>query len=371
MTAVMTKNAIATEYEKTKANLALLESLLQQAKRKEEKEQVISESKAEVKEDSQTFNNAKTELHDLQVILGKTIEEHTSKVVEWKQKSIDLEGILFKAEACSNASSDNDDDLERAADLAQLNAALLKQKLAIRQQSSAAKLKRTKVESLQIAISAKDEMQRALHIEITEIEEQIATDFSNYQQNLEGQVKAITGNTGTKISDPITGTEKESTVPSQTEQAYNEGCLSMRRLLKPLADAGLSVRSRKLEWEKNGAKNEGLVHRGNKASHYGMVLADASLYQDFCPEQRKDPKLYIQIYGLHPDFVWNNQDCKALLNILDWRGGMEDYSRSDPDTTTRSSISYPKTSSSSSLPTPALAKLQLSINTSKRISKAR
>jgi len=322
--ATMTKEEIASEYEKTKANLGLLENLLQQEKQKEFQEQVTSESKAEVKDISKKFNAAKTELDDKQATLDKTVEEHATKVGEWKQNSINLEGILFKDEVPSVTSSDNDDDLERAAELAQLNAVLLNQKLAIRQQLSAAKIKRTNFKSLQNTISAKDEMHRTLDVQLTKLDEQIATGCQKYQQNLESQLKAITGHMGTKTEDSFTSCEKE------RAQAYNEGRLSASRLLLPLADAGQSVRGRKLEWEKNTTKNQALVQRGNKAAHYGMALADASLYQNFYPEPRTDSDTFIEIYGVHPDFVWENQNCKACLNILDWRGGMKDY-RTSPN----------------------------------------
>lgn len=56
-----------------------------------------------------------------------------------------------------------------------------------------------------------------------------------------------------------------------------------------------------------------------------MALADATLYQSFCPNKRNDTKLYIAFYGLDPEFIWKNQECTLLLDILDWRGAMKDF----------------------------------------------
>jgi hypothetical protein len=58
----------------------------------------------------------------------------------------------------------------------------------------------------------------------------------------------------------------------------------MSRWLLPLAEAGISIKSRKLKWEENGIKHLGLVERGNKFSRYGMAVEDAALYQVFCLE---------------------------------------------------------------------------------------
>jgi hypothetical protein len=96
------------------------------------------------------------------------------------------------------------------------------------------------------------------------------------------------------------------------------------RMLGPLALAGRYIRARKLEWQKKD-KDKALVERGNLSSHYGMALADATLFQHFCPCPRTDFRTYTDLYVLHPDFIWKNRDCNKLLDILDWHCAMKDF----------------------------------------------
>jgi hypothetical protein len=106
--------------------------------------------------------------------------------------------------------------------------------------------------------------------------------------------------------------------------AFSKGGDLMIRRLNPLATTGGYIRGRKLEWQKS-TKNKGLVELGDKPSHYGMALADAALPQNFCPAKRTDFNTYTDLYVLHPDFVWKNQDCKKLRDILDWHCAMKDF----------------------------------------------
>jgi hypothetical protein len=124
-------------------------------------------------------------------------------------------------------------------------------------------------------------------------------------------------------SDPPAPTGNRS-IEIRLQQSYERGRNAAFNQLVPLAKAGQFIRGRKLEWEKE-TKNQRLLDLGNKASHYGMALADATLYQSFCPDKRKDPEVYIAFYGLHPDFIWKNQECILLLDVLNWRGAMKDF----------------------------------------------
>jgi hypothetical protein len=108
-------------------------------------------------------------------------------------------------------------------------------------------------------------------------------------------------------SEPTTPKGNRS-VEIQVQQAYQRGRNAVFNQLGPIATAGQFIRGRKLEWERD-TKNQKLVELGNKASHYGMALADATLYQPFCPNKRKDPELYVAFYGPDPDFIWKNQEC--------------------------------------------------------------
>jgi hypothetical protein len=314
------------EHEKAKANLAMLENLLQITQEMEKEKVANSKNEAEVKELSTKFNAAKSELEKLKVSLTKEEEEHTLKAAVWKGKNDNLQRILFKAETSSTASSENDDDLEEAVQLAQDNVALFKQKLTIRQLSSAIKAKNPEIESLEAHLSKKQDMQSAMKTQLQKAMEQLAADKQNYRQNVEAQLKsnslvASLNNQIDRLNNDMLG--KEQTIKSQVIKITE--LKSTTKSLLPLSEAGHYIRSRKLEWEKIGTKNQGLVEWGNKASHYGMAVADAALYQDPCPQKRNDPEVYIAIYGLHPDFVWANQDSKLLMDILDWRSGMKDY----------------------------------------------
>jgi hypothetical protein len=302
---------LISEHEKTKANLAMLESLLQKAQQMEKEIVAGSITGAEVKEISTKFNAAKTELEKLKISLMKEEEEHILKAATWKGKNDNLQRILFKAETSSTASSENDDDLEEAVQLAQENAALFKQKLTIRQLSSAIKAKNPEIESLEVSLSKKEDMQSALKNQLEKTLEQLTADKESYRQNLEAQLKsnslvADLNNQIDHLNKDVLG--KEQTIKSQMNEISE--LKSTTKSLLPLAEAGHCIRSRKLEWEKIGTKNQSLVERGNMASHYGMAVADAALYLGSCPPKRNGPEVYIAIYGLHPDFVWANQDSK-------------------------------------------------------------
>jgi hypothetical protein len=364
---------LISEHEKAKANLVMLENLLQMAQQMEKQKLSDSKNEAEIEELSTKFNAARTELEKLKISLTKEEEEHTLKAAVWKGNNDNLQHILFKAETLSTASSENDDDLEEAVQLAQENAALFKQKLTIRQLSSNIKAKSPEIESLEASLSKKEELHSVVKNQLETSTEEFYKCKEKYCQKLEAefnsnsvvvslnsQLKRLNTDAlgkertikaqNTKIVEleatiksknetidvqqaiiaplcsefDLPAPNSEKPVETQLEDAYQKGRNAVFNMLGPLARAGRFIRSRKLEWER-GTKDQKLVELGNKASHYGMALADAVLYQSFCPNKRKDPEIYISFYGLHPDFVWKNQDCTLLLDILDWRGAMKDF----------------------------------------------
>ncbi|KAH6719644.1 hypothetical protein BKA61DRAFT_667565 [Leptodontidium sp. MPI-SDFR-AT-0119] len=117
------------------------------------------------------------------------------------------------------------------------------------------------------------------------------------------------------------------TVAENMQAAYEESRKFQCREMAGLYEAGCAIRARKFVWL--SATNDDLVSGlGNKASHYGMALADAALYQPTCPAPYRRVKLidFTKLYVVRPEFVWKHQSALKLLEILDWHGGMQDFS---------------------------------------------
>jgi hypothetical protein len=364
---------LVSELEKAKANVAMLENILAIEKQKDEQQILMSKNQAAVESLSTNVQAVKTELDNLKADLTKNEEEHRAKTKEWRAKDNKVQRVMFDADVASNDSYENQEDLEGAAQLAEENAALFRQKLVLRQSSSEIKFKGYSITALESSLSKKKELQLILENQLKKSTDDFYKGREKYQQKLQAdlnsssiaislgsQVKClkldVMDKEGTtkeqnmrivdaeafvKSKDDTTDShqatiapfcsESEPPVPTgdravdiQVQQAYKRGRNAAFNQLGPLTTAGQYIRGRKLEWESDN-KNQKLVELGNKASHYGMALADATLYQSFCPNKRKDPGLYTAFYGLHPDFIWKNQKCTLLLDILDWRGAMKDF----------------------------------------------
>ena len=333
---------LVSEYEKAKANVAMLKRILAIKKQKDEQQLSLSKSQAEVKSLAANFQAAKTELDILKAGLTKDEEEHRAKAEEWRAKNSEIQRIIFNTDMASNDFADNEDDLEGAAQLAEENAALFRQKLALRKFSSEIKCKCQEITSLESSLSKKEELHLILENQLKRSTDDFYKGREEYQQKLQAdlnssciavslgsQVKRlkpdVMGKDGTIKERNMKIVEVEPIVKSKDDITdYQRGLISAFYQLVPLTTAGQFIRGRKLEWERE-TKNQKLVELGNKASHYGMALADATLYQSFCPNKRSDPELYIAFYGHHPDFIWKNQECTLLLDILDWRGAMKDF----------------------------------------------
>jgi hypothetical protein len=100
-----------------------------------------------------------------------------------------------------------------------------------------------------------------------------------------------------------------------------------RRKKYALCYVGAYIRNRKLEWQKPEDQQDKTVKElGNNASHYGMALADAVLYEGSTPIiKRTDVEIYKSMYYVHPAFTLKYQRHPKLLDMLDWRGGMKDF----------------------------------------------
>lgn len=130
------------------------------------------------------------------------------------------------------------------------------------------------------------------------------------------------------------------------KQGLQQGRESEMKKWQPLAKAGAFIRGRKLDWVRGDRPNESIVECGNQASHYGMALADAALYQSFCPSKRTDATTFAVLYGVEPDFVWERRSIPKFMDILNWRGGMNDfhahkYAGVNYDSTTFNSVIEP------------------------------
>jgi hypothetical protein len=67
-----------------------------------------------------------------------------------------------------------------------------------------------------------------------------------------------------------------------------------------------------------------MVEQGHWASHYGMALADALLYEPGSPVKHRDEGPFFKIYGVFPQTVIEHKGCSRVIDILDWRGTVKD-----------------------------------------------
>jgi hypothetical protein len=138
---------------------------------------------------------------------------------------------------------------------------------------------------------------------------------------LQTTVAFLSVNDDLQIESIVNATDK--TAEEKVIMAFKKGTSLTYKRLGPLAIARRYIRARKLEWQ-NDNKDKAVVELGNMASHYGMALADAVLFQDFYPSASTDLDIYMGQYVLHPDFVWKYQECTKLVQILDWYCAMKD-----------------------------------------------
>ncbi|CZR54798.1 uncharacterized protein PAC_04682 [Phialocephala subalpina] len=96
-----------------------------------------------------------------------------------------------------------------------------------------------------------------------------------------------------------------------------------RGRLEPLVSLGVRIRNRKLEWAKEEKlQDKEVIGLGDAASHYGAALADA-MVSDMAP--RKTPSLFERSYGVNKEFVLEHRSCKRLMDMLDWRGSIPEF----------------------------------------------
>lgn len=127
-------------------------------------------------------------------------------------------------------------------------------------------------------------------------------------------------------------TTRKSALDIVATTAYQAGVLATKTKLQYTSEAGAYIRGRKLDWSKADKQDTVVVEKGNRASHYGMAMADASLYRESILDglqKRDDVATYKSLYGVDPDFAWERQTVKRFCDFLDWRGGMKNFFNKD------------------------------------------
>ncbi|KAF4627505.1 hypothetical protein G7Y89_g10651 [Cudoniella acicularis] len=88
--------------------------------------------------------------------------------------------------------------------------------------------------------------------------------------------------------------------------------------LLPLAQIGVSIRSRYLEHQSRSRKNKAIIERGNQAAHYGDPISDALLFQTTFTYGGMVRAAFKDLYSLEPEQVLRLKSCKELMVMLMW-----------------------------------------------------
>ncbi|KAH7417604.1 hypothetical protein BKA64DRAFT_769708 [Cadophora sp. MPI-SDFR-AT-0126] len=284
-------------------------------KKKAQMESIVSWDLDDTDSDDGQENSSEGRRELVQEYLNLLLQKNTSKKLakKIKQKEIDIDRI-------SQDISDKDSLISTlegntgafASALEKLKASLRIDELSLAQEN-------IKSQATEIA-ALKKQSDLNLH-QIQQLNETVENQKSDYQKQRE------LNNTLTKVRSLPELEEDKSKITSESLlEAYKEGRMSRHLEMAGPYEAGCAIRARKLVWF-GSTTDEPIKVLGNKASHYGMALADATLYQKCCeaPYSRTNTSDYIKLYGVSPGFVWKHQSILKLLEILDWRGAMKDF----------------------------------------------
>lgn len=108
------------------------------------------------------------------------------------------------------------------------------------------------------------------------------------------------------------------------EQKVHEAINRVRKDYEPLAKAGVLYRNDILGIPGPRSREPGPVIIDDQDQYDGMALADASMYQSFCPMRRIDTETYKAWYGVDPFFVWKNRASSTFLQVLDLGGAVKE-----------------------------------------------
>jgi hypothetical protein len=113
------------------------------------------------------------------------------------------------------------------------------------------------------------------------------------------------------------------------KEAYEKGVLDTKATYKGLIKACQYVRGRALEWSKDYGVDVDIVDLGNSVAHYGMAVADATLYTSNVVETkpRTDISTFKALYGVAPVVAYKCREIQKMSDLLDWRGGMKHFAR--------------------------------------------
>jgi hypothetical protein len=366
------------EYQKLKDQLSLFEGVASKKKHLQQEQKSLQEKSAEIENLEKQQADLIEGFETMKMALVPLGKDYTAKKADWEAKKAAINPGLFNSITVFNwdIGSGSLNDLDRATRLVFEYAAWLEQCKPIVKASAEINAKGLEAKQLGDKLVEKEEALREAHLKLPTLKAELEAAELDWRQkweehldkdlatinaqsmtelnsmidkrneelvahkiqiseltsaiqmqktnvnNLQAQVKGFTalqsGNHPLKISGDA--------LQAKINDAYRRGREDEQKILMPLAIAGSYSRGRKLEWVRGDNQNENIVGLGNKASHYGMAAADAALYQDSLSEiKRTDVPTYIDLYGIHPNFVWQHRDCKQFLEMLDWRGSMKDF----------------------------------------------
>jgi DNA repair exonuclease SbcCD ATPase subunit len=353
------------ERDKLQSQLSLLGDILRKKAEFEAEHKKFLDIKVDVQQLSTKLATLEEDLAVQQAEIERDTKDHEVKKQQWKEKSDKFDCILFKDDVSLNASEPDSYDLDQlkiAAELAKENSNLFAQLLHISETKEGVSSRQSVIDETKLSLSTKEKLREDLETicpllksalekseaefhrnnETEKLQKQIKTmgsrnsqlesTISELQRSTEAKDKTINNqkskvlkleldlrtkdqvvdNLRMKVSflsvnddpqlEPLVNAADKST-KEKVILAFKKGASLNYRRLGPLAIAGRYIRERKLEWQKNAGQDKALVELGNLSSHYGMALADATFFQDFCSSPRTDFNNYTDLYVLHPKFV--------------------------------------------------------------------
>ncbi|PVH78789.1 hypothetical protein DL98DRAFT_633786 [Cadophora sp. DSE1049] len=313
---------LQAELEKCTALLALINDARAKEKVHKAGEQSMLNARNEIFALNIKLQAIQDELNKLRARHGSESNDHTIKKTKWQEKNVRMERIAFRGGGDTGSDSGEESDLDERAKLMQENLNLLLQQRSIKELSVQMKQKQHDIDRISSKISDRESVistlepnaaafalavekvnasrrndelasaQETIKSQATEIESlKKSTDLhikKNMQLTAEVEDQNSLNRQQQKLIAPLLTQvrslqdfeeDKSKTVAENMKAAYEEGRKYQYRQMAGPYDAGCAVRGRKLAWI--CSETDGLIiGLGNKASHYGMVLADAAFFTD-------------------------------------------------------------------------------------------
>lgn len=344
--------ALFDEVEKKKGVIELVESSILDLQEK------IGKSR-------KAFDSALVGVKSSEADLAELRQKYEVRKAGWLKKMEDGKDSIFSfSTVLSWFEADKLDQLKIAAQLAEENASLVKECLEVEELAAAvAQRKLIEVTSLEakLKLLERDMMElgkrhKALEAEMVTTEKEWVSKWNaelrmeklsrmlecdpddntrkSDMQELVDQIKNEAYEQGKQEQEKRSAeamkqekTSWEKIAAINEHKAYQRGRSECYKAFSSLIMAGRGIRERKLEWVKGDPQNEKILDLGNQASHYGMAVADASLYQGYCfsKTKRVNTAPFVELYDLEPDFVWARREALRFMKVLDWRAAMRDF----------------------------------------------